>query len=93
MTHQQNEISFLHSLILKHTPTTHALSHPKPSLPDPEKFNGSSQKFNTWLPSIRAKLQIDGATIGNSAAQFYYIYLNLESHIQTMILPQLSFLD
>ena len=63
---------------------------PKPSLPDPEKFNGQSYKFDTWLPSIKAKLRVDGEAIGDSVAQFYYVYLNLESHIQAMVLPQLS---
>jgi|HubBroStandDraft_4_1064222.scaffolds.fasta_scaffold144995_1 hypothetical protein len=63
---------------------------PKPSLPDPEKFNGQSYKFDTWLPSIKAKLRVDGEAIGDSVAQFYYVYLNLESHIQAMVLPQLG---
>ena len=63
---------------------------PKPSLPDPEKFNGQSYKYDTWLPSIKAKLRVDGEAIGDSVAQFYYVYLNLESHIQAMVLPQLG---
>ena len=64
---------------------------PKPSLPNPEKFNGKTYKFNTWLPAIRAKLRIDGPAIGNSTAQFYYVYSNLESNIQVMVLPQLFY--
>ena len=63
---------------------------PKPSLPDPEKFNGQSHKYDTWLLSIKAKLRVDAKAIGDSMAQFYYVYLNLESHIQAMVLPQLS---
>jgi len=63
---------------------------PRPSLPDPEKFNGQSHKFDTWLPSIRAKLRVDGGAIGDIIAQFYYVYLNLESHVQAMVLPQLG---
>ena len=54
---------------------------PKPNLPNPEKFNGKTYKFDTWLPVIRAKLHIDGPAIGDSTAQFYYIYGNLESNI------------
>ena len=77
---QRDEILLLRSV--KHKP--------KPSLPDPEKFNGQSYKFDTWLPSIKAKLRVDGEAIGDSIAQFYYVYLNLESHIQAMVLPQLS---
>ena len=41
---------------------------PKPSLPNPEKFNGKTYKFNTWLPVIRAKLHIDSLIIGDSTA-------------------------
>ena len=47
-------------------------------------------KFDTWLPSIKAKLRVDGKPIGASLAQFYYVYLNLESGIQAMVLAQLS---
>jgi len=63
---------------------------PKSSLPDPEKFNGQVHKFDTWLPSIKAKLRVDAQAIGDATAQFYYVYLNLESHVQAMVLPQLS---
>ncbi|EEH35961.2 hypothetical protein PAAG_00284 [Paracoccidioides lutzii Pb01] len=31
----------------------------KPSLPDPEKFTGQTLKFDTWLPSIKAKLRVE----------------------------------
>jgi hypothetical protein len=65
-------------------------SRPKPALPDPEKFNGSAHRFDTWLPSIRAKLRVDGTAIGDSIAQFYYVFLNLDSHVQAMVLPQLA---
>jgi hypothetical protein len=41
-------------------------SRPKASLPDPEKFNGQSYKFDTWLPSIKAKLRVDGDVISDS---------------------------
>ena len=84
ITHLQAEIQFLRSTIST-TP-----SRPKPSLPDPEKFNGHSQKFDTWLPSIKAKLRVNGAAIGETIAQFYYVYLNLDSSVQAMVLPQLG---
>ncbi|SRR6266487_1860073 len=70
--------------------STRASAKPKASLPDPEKFAGSSYKFDTWLPSIRAKLRVDGTAIGDATAQFYYVYLNLDSSVQAMVLPQLS---
>ena len=63
---------------------------PRTVLPDPEKFAGSTYKFDTWLPSIRAKLRVDGEAIGDAVAQFYYVYLNLDSSVQSMVLPQLS---
>jgi hypothetical protein len=63
---------------------------PRSSLPNPEKFNGQSYKFDTWLPSIKAKLRVDSEAIGDSIAQFYYVYLNLDSHVQAMVLPQLA---
>jgi hypothetical protein len=36
---------------------------------------------------------VDGEAIGDAIAQFYYVYLNLESHVQAMVLPQLSQAD
>ncbi|GAM37115.1 hypothetical protein TCE0_022r06746 [Talaromyces pinophilus] len=41
-----------------------SISRPKPTLPDPEKFAGSAQKYDTWLPSIIAKLRVDVDAIG-----------------------------
>ncbi|PMD12151.1 hypothetical protein NA56DRAFT_587674, partial [Hyaloscypha hepaticicola] len=55
-------------------------------LPDPEKFTGSTYKFDTWLPSIKAKLRVDSPIIGDEIAQFYYIYLNLDSSVQSIVL-------
>jgi hypothetical protein len=68
-------------------------SRARPKLPDPEKFTGSTYKFDTWLPSIKAKIAVDGAAIGDATAQFYYVYLNLESSVQSMVLPQLSYAE
>ena len=63
---------------------------PKPSLPDPEKFTGQTLKYDTWDAAIKAKLRIDGEAIGDATAQFYYVYLNLDSKVQAMVLPQLA---
>jgi hypothetical protein len=79
----QAEVQFLRS-------NSTTPSRPKPSLPDPEKFNGYSHKFDTWLPSIKVKLRVDSAAIGDTVAQFYYVYLNLDSSVQAMVLPQLG---
>ena len=67
-------------------------SRPKPILPDPIKFDGKAYHFDTWLPSIQAKLRVDGASgaLGDSIAQFYYVYDRLESNVQSQVLPQLA---
>lgn len=87
---QRDEIIHLKDVTppLASTPTPS--SKPKPSLPHPEKFSGQTYKWDTWLPSIKAKLLVDGEAIGNDVAQFYYVYLNLESTVQAMVLPQLA---
>ena len=82
---QQEEIA-----LLKQLRSSSTSAKPKPSLPDPEKFNGQAYQYDTWLPLIQAKLRVDGDAIGDSTAQFYYVYLNLETHVQAMVLPQLS---
>jgi hypothetical protein len=66
-------------------------SQRKPYLPDVDKFDGVSYHFDTWLPSIEAKLLVDGDALGDSSGigQFYYVYLRLESQIQAIVLPQL----
>ena len=58
-------------------------SRPKPILPDPVKFDGKAYHFDTWLPSIKAKLRVDGISgaLGDSVAQFYYVYDRLESNV------------
>jgi len=82
---QRDEITFLRSII-----STKASIKPKAYLPDPEKFTSQAYKFDTWLPSIKAKLLVNGDAISNAIAQFYYVYLNLNSHVQAIVLPQLS---
>jgi hypothetical protein len=68
---------------------TRAVAQPKPRLPDPKGFDGKTYRFDTWLPSIRAKLRVDSQAISDSVAQFYYVYLNLEPTVQSTVLPQL----
>ena len=70
--------------------TCRPTSRLKPVLPDPEKFTGKSYKYDTWLAAIKAKLRIDSVTIGDDLAQFYYVYLNLDTSVQALVLPQLS---
>lgn len=42
---------------------------------------------------MKAKLRIDAPAIGDAVAQFYYVYLNLESKVQALVLPQLSYAE
>ena len=91
----QLEVQTLHALLKQQQSTIQALqTRPvgqlKPRLPDPKEFDGKTYRFDTWLPLIRAKLRVDGHAIGDSIAQFYYIYLNLEPSIQSTVLPQLA---
>ncbi|KAJ5414730.1 hypothetical protein N7509_001357 [Penicillium cosmopolitanum] len=66
---------------------------PRPVLPAPEKFTGTIVKFNTWVAAIRAKLRIDAEAIGDAQAQFYYVYLNLGSRVQAVVLPQIEYAE
>ncbi|EGZ76080.1 hypothetical protein NEUTE2DRAFT_146077 [Neurospora tetrasperma FGSC 2509] len=65
-------------------------SKPKAGLPDVEKFNGAAYTFETWLPSIQAKLRIDGDAIGNAEAQFWYLFSRLDGKIQALVMPQVQ---
>jgi hypothetical protein len=60
--------------------------HPRPSLPDLDKFTSSVLNFDTWLPFMKAKLHINNKAISDLVTQFYYVYLNLDSSIQAMVL-------
>ena len=42
---------------------------------------------------IKGKLQVDREAIGDNTAQFYYVYGNLKSSVQAMVLPQLSYAE
>lgn len=63
---------------------------PRPSLPDPDRFNGQAVKFDTWRASVLAKLTVDGPAIGGSVAQFNYVFMMLEPKVQAMVLPHLT---
>ena len=78
------EIAELRQAVAELSNRPHCL---KPVLPDPDKFNGTPHWFNTWLLSIEAKLLVDRDAIGGPVVQFYYVYLNLESQAQALVLP------
>jgi hypothetical protein len=93
VAHMRGEITFLRDQFATATAAATAsasISRPKPSLPHPDKFAGDARKYDTWLASIKAKLAVDGEAIGNNVAQFNYVYLNLESNTQSIVLPQLE---
>ena len=71
-------------LALLTAPTSTCLS---PALLDPAKFDSKAYHFDTWLPAIKAKIRVDGAALGDSIAQFYYVYDRLESTVQSIVLP------
>jgi hypothetical protein len=77
-------------LALSSAAAVNASIRPRPALPDPAKFDGKAYHFDTWLPAIKAKLRVDGAALGDSIAQFYYVYDRLESTVQSIVLPQLA---
>lgn len=76
--------------INKPSTTNSSTTKPKAVLPDTEKFAGTALTWDTWHPSIQAKLRVDGAALGGSEAQFFYVYSRLESKVQALIMPQLS---
>jgi hypothetical protein len=86
---QEAVISTLQAQLLALSNTS-VQPRPRPVLPDPAKFDGKAYHFDTWLPSIKAKLRVDGTALGDSIAQFYYVYDRLESTVQSTVLPQLA---
>jgi hypothetical protein len=95
LRHMRDEISFLREQFATVSasippPVIPTPSRPKPSLPHPDKFAGDARKYDTWLASIKAKLAVDSPAIGDNIAQFNYVFLNLESTVQSIVLPQLE---
>jgi hypothetical protein len=56
----------------------------KPTLPDPQRFDGSRKKFRAWQLEMQSKLRVDGAAIGSRADQFAYIFARLDQIPQSM---------
>ena len=53
--------------------STASVSRPRPLLPDPDKFGGKS--YDTWLPLIQAKLDIDGEALGGTEKAHFCLCL------------------
>lgn len=56
----------------------------KPTLPDPQRFNGNRKDFRTWQLEMQSKLRVDGPAIGDSFDQFAYIFARLDKTPQGM---------
>jgi len=60
---------------------------PKPCLPDPDKLASQAQ-YDTWLPEVKAKLEVDADAIGGPKAQFWYLYGRLDAKTKALVLAQ-----
>jgi hypothetical protein len=56
----------------------------KPTLPNPQRFDGTRREFRAWLLEMRSKLHVDGPALGGSLDQFVYIYSRLDKTPQAM---------
>src|SRR5205809_841035 len=71
-------------------PSATAAVPPAPSgrqqLPHPEYFDGKDRlAFGPWKTAMQAKLQLEGRTIGDRTAQFYYIHSRLKDRALQMV--------
>ncbi|RAL58005.1 hypothetical protein DID88_007023 [Monilinia fructigena] len=69
-----------------------AVRKPKPSLPHPEKFDGSEL---TYFPQfeglLRAKLEIDGPAIGQEKERVWYAFGRLSGEAAARIFPWIAY--
>jgi hypothetical protein len=56
----------------------------KPTLPNPQRFDGTRRLFRAWFLEIRSKLHVDGPALGGPLDQFVYIYSRLDKTPQAM---------
>ena len=59
----------------------------KQVLPGVKEFSGKTKDWDVWSMSMKAKLRVDGAAIGNDEAQFFYVYSSLSTKVQALMLP------
>ncbi|KAH6648067.1 hypothetical protein BKA67DRAFT_662798 [Truncatella angustata] len=55
-------------------------------LPDPRKLYEAKSRLLDWLKAMKNKLRHDGNAIGDSRAQFDYVYYRLTSQDQDLVL-------
>lgn len=64
---------------------------PRPSLPDPDKFDGTFDHWETWYPEMKHKLEQDGDALGGTEkAKFWYIIGRLEKKSKSDVAPQIT---
>jgi hypothetical protein len=69
-----------------------AVRKPKPSLPNPEKFDGENLTLYPQFEGIlKAKLQIDGPAIGGEVEQVWYSFGRLSGTAAARIYPWVSY--
>jgi hypothetical protein len=56
------------------------------ALPRPDTLVGSDD-LESWLLTMRAKLQVDGGAIGDDFAQFFYVFNCINSQARQLLLP------
>jgi hypothetical protein len=66
------------SEIVTETQRIEVIQRPRPRLPDPAMFAGSSSEWPSWRTVIENKLAVDGEAIGSSQDQFAYVFSRLE---------------
>ena len=65
---------------------TPAVAPTRQQLPHPEPFDGRERSlFLPWKTAILAKLRIEGAVIGDSSAQFYYVHNYLKGRAMQIV--------
>jgi len=73
---------------LQQVPLESVVRRPRPSLPNPDQFDGKNQEFYPQFESLlKAKLDIDGRTIGGENEQVWYAFGRLSGEAAGRIHP------
>lgn len=87
ITNLQGTVTSLRNSTASAPPPTR---RPKRQLPDPPKFDGTQLHYDTWLAQLQLVLSVDGDAIGDTQAQFAFVYLRLESSPAALCLELLK---
>jgi hypothetical protein len=76
---------------LQQVPLESVVRRPRPSLPNPDQFDGKNQAlFPQFEGILRAKLNIDGRTIGGENEQVWYAFGRLSGEAAGRIYPWMT---